>query len=265
MCLLLIAHQMHSRYGLVIAANRDEFFARPTAALDYWQDMPHVLAGRDLSGQGTWFGISSHGDLAAITNYRNPHRNIANAPTRGRLVSEFIANAHLAPPTYMASLERNAGRYNGFNLIVGRVGNLWYFSNRSSDHAQQLPPGYYAISNHLLDTPWPKVVKGKAKLKKVLQSNEHLPEAMLFDILADRDIPEDKQLPDTGVGLAWERRLAPLFITSPEYGTRSSTLLLIEHSGKTTLVERSFKTDGSGRTASPDRVFHLQLPGNRAN
>jgi uncharacterized protein with NRDE domain len=238
MCLILFSYRIHPDYRLIVAANRDEFYARPTAALDYWKDHPDVLAGRDLKGNGTWLGVTRSGRLAAITNYREPAAPIENAPSRGRLIGDFlIGNA--SPQRYLNAISKTGSAYNGFNLIAGDLAGLYYYSNRAPK-VRQLQAGIYGISNHLINTPWPKIKKGKALLQDQLCGREKIDVAKIWEILADRTLPADKDLPDTGVGLEWERILAPLFISSPDYGTRSSSIILMEYSGRTTFMERTF-------------------------
>ena len=237
MCLLLLAVQSHPVYKLIIAANRDEFYERPTAPAAFWKDAPGILGGIDLRAGGTWFGITKKGRIAAITNYRDPASLKPHAPSRGGLVSDFLKGEE-DPEAYLARLDLNAGVYNGFNLIVGVKEQLYWYSNRG-DGVASLMPGIYGVSNHLLNTPWPKVSQGKAALKNIV-SNESLPSPeVLFDMLLDRSIPEDDTLPDTGVGIEWERILSPVFISSPDYGTRSSTLLFIDRDDHVTFVERT--------------------------
>ncbi|MBW1782077.1 MAG: NRDE family protein [Deltaproteobacteria bacterium] len=238
MCLLLMALQSHPAHKLVIAANRDEFYERPTTPAAFWEDAPHILGGKDLRAGGTWFGITKKGRIAAITNYRDPASVKPNAPSRGELVSGFLAGDE-DPESYLTRLDLKAGDYNGFNLIVGDANRLYWFSNRGHGVAH-LMPGIYGVSNHLLDTPWPKVSRGKAALKNILSRNPAPSLEGLMDILLDRSIPNDESLPETGVGIEWERILSPVFISSPDYGTRSSTILLIDRDDQVTFLERTY-------------------------
>ena len=243
MCLILFAYGRHPRYRLVLAANRDEFYGRPTAAARFWDEAPDLLAGRDLKGGGTWLGVTRAGRFAAITNYREPGFHEKAAPSRGALVTDFLRGED-EPATYLETLAPTAARYNGFNLLIGDVGMqptaaLGYFSNREG-HVRMLAPGLYGLSNHLLNTPWPKVERGKALLEEHLQGN-NVDASSLLDALDDPAQAPDDLLPDTGVGLAWERALSPLFIRSPDYGTRASSVLLIGHDGAVTFAERTFE------------------------
>ncbi|MBC8179160.1 MAG: NRDE family protein [Deltaproteobacteria bacterium] len=237
MCLLLLALESHPVYKLVIAANRDEFYDRPTAPASFWDDRPDILGGRDLRAGGTWFGINKKGRVAAITNYRDPASIKSNAPSRGELVSDFLTGDE-KPEEYFASLDLKARAYNGFNLLVGVKDQICWYSNRGKG-TRSLIPGIYGVSNHLLDTPWPKVSRGKSSLENILLNNPITSPEVLFHMLLDRSIPDDDNLPDTGVGLEWERLLSPIFIASPNYGTRSSTILLIDQNDHVTFMERT--------------------------
>ncbi len=242
MCLLLFAWKAHPYYPLILAANRDEFYERPSAAAGFWEDAPDILAGRDLKEGGTWLGITRSGRLAALTNYRDPASLKKNAPSRGRLVSGYLLGKEKAE-TYLNRIASEAFRYNGFSLLAGDLSDLFYFSNRGTQ--TRLAPGIYGLSNSLLDVPWPKVALGKKKLGDLLDKKVRPTTGAIFKLLSDRAIPPDDQLPGTGVGLEWERILSPLFIQSPFYGTRSSTVLLVDREGKTTFSERVFDERGA--------------------
>jgi uncharacterized protein with NRDE domain len=241
MCLILIAYQVHPRYPLILAANRDEFYQRPTAAAAFWPDAPHILGGRDLVHQGTWLGVTRSGRFAALTNYRDPHAAKRNAPSRGGLVSGFL-QSETRPEDFLERLRSEASKYNGFNLLFGDQAGLCCFSNKSGE-AVRLTPGIHGLSNHLLDTSWPKVVRGKESLAQVVRSDEFLRED-LFAILADRTQASDELLPETGVGLMRERMLSSIFIASERYGTRSSTVLLIDAHRQVSFSERTFHGGG---------------------
>lgn len=252
MCLILLAYEVHPRYRLILAVNRDEFYRRPTAAAAYWEEAPHLFAGRDLVRGGTWLGVSRSGRLAALTNYREPHRTGQDAPSRGRLVSDFLKSETTAQD-YLERLRRERLPYHGYNLLLGDLDCLYWHSNRS-EQAVRLVPGFYGLSNHLLDTPWPKVVRGKEALARLVAAGNFAAEDLLA-ILADSSLAPDEQLPETGVGLEWERLLSAIFITSDSYGTRSSTVVLIDSDQRLTFVERSF--NGS---EARDRKVSFRLP-----
>jgi uncharacterized protein with NRDE domain len=241
MCLILFAHRVHPAYPLVVAANRDEWFRRPTAPAGFWPDAPEVLAGRDLEQQGTWLGVTRAGRFAALTNYRDPGANRPDAPSRGTLVSAFL-RSRIPPGEYLEHLRRDASRYNGFSLLAGDGTALCYFSNRQGE-VRSLTPGVYGLSNSLLDVDWPKVQSGKSRLAATLDRRPDA--AALLDILDDTGLASDALLPSTGVSLDWERRLSSLRIVADEYGTRSSTALVVGADGEVSFVERSFGADGS--------------------
>jgi uncharacterized protein with NRDE domain len=238
MCLILLAWEKHPRWRLVVAANRDEFHARPTAAAAWWPQAPDLLAGRDLKAGGTWLGVTRGGRFAAVTNIREPQGSRPDAPSRGHLPGNFLLSR--APSlAYLAMLMPRAPFYNGFNLLVMDGVTLGYLSNREPG-MRTLPPGIYGVSNHLLDTPWPKVVRGKDDLRAALEldDGDEL-EARLFAALARRDPAPEGELPQTGVGPELERALSSAFISTPEYGTRSSTVLLLGREGEVRMTERT--------------------------
>ncbi len=237
MCLILFAYHVHPDYSLILAANRDEFYDRPTAPADFWSSHPQVLAGIDLKEKGTWLGVTREGKFAAITNYRDPASWKADAPSRGKLVSRYLTGS-AGPEKYLRSVVKKADVYNGFNLLLGDGADLFVYSNRGD--VRKLSPGIYGLSNELLDTPWPKVRRGKQLLKKALAQKGKELEETLFDLLSDRLVPSDRNLPDTGIGLEWERLLSTMFITSPIYGTRSSTLLFIGKNRRVKLIEKIY-------------------------
>jgi uncharacterized protein with NRDE domain len=242
MCLILFAVACHPRYRLVLAANRDEFYQRPTEAAMFWNDFPNVLAGRDLLSSGTWLGISKTGRLAAVTNFRDPNQSTGEK-SRGFLVSNFLSNTHPIAE-YLSQIQSQKDEYAGFNLLTAdfsRSNEIFYFSNRE-DAVKAINPGVYGLSNHLLDTPWPKVLKGKSKLQKTLE-NEELSVDSIFEMLADRTIAEVKDLPDTGIGKEREKVLSPAFIEASDYGTRCSTVILIDNDNQVKFIEKSFKPD----------------------
>jgi len=237
MCLILLAYRQHADYPLVLAANRDEFYARPTQALQPWPDAAHILAGRDLQAGGTWLGVDTAGRLAALTNYRGAVKPTA-ARSRGELTADFL-RSDASAEAYLAQLSRAADRYQGFNLLLYDHSGLWYFSNRSSALAQQLTAGVYGLSNHLLDTPWPKTSRGKQALRQALIAPSL---DALLSLLQDRWHPPSEQLPDTGLDERRERLLAPIFIAGEDYGTRCSTALLQDNNKRWSMAEHSHTT-----------------------
>jgi len=256
MCLVLLALDTHPDYALVLAANRDEFYDRPTAPAAFWEDAPGVLAGRDLRAGGTWLGIDRLGRLAAVTNYRQGQRETPAPRSRGHLVSDYLTS-QVDARAHVARVERDAGLYNGFNLICGDAGGLTYFSNREGP-ARALGPGVYGLSNHLLDSPWPKVTAGKNGLTALLSTGGGELLSSLFALLSDHRQVADDLLPRTGVSPEWERLLSSAFIASAEYGTRSSTVVLLGRDSRAQLVERTF---GPGGTPGEEVRFEFDLAG----
>jgi uncharacterized protein with NRDE domain len=250
-CLLMVAVGQHPDWPLVLAANRDEFHRRPTAHAAFWGDAPHVLAGRDLEGGGTWMGVTRSGHVAALTNYRDPARMRRDAPSRGMLVGDYLRN----PPgdaDQVERLQQTAAEHNGYNLLFGRVDSLLVFSNVDG-RIHSLGPGIHGLSNHLLNSPWPKVERARQGIDEVLTDPGDDPVDRLMALLADRTPAPDASLPDTGVGLAAERALSPIFLQIPAmgYGTRSSTVVLVDGRRNLTFVEERF--DDAGRPAGRER------------
>ena len=247
MCLILLACGVHPEYPLVIAANRDEYYKRPTAAAAFWPDQPQILAGRDLECMGTWLGVTRAGRFAALTNFRDPQARKTDAPSRGQLVSGFLVSGR-EPREYLEEIAKRAPEYNGFNLLAGDSHAVFIFSSRTGA-VEQLSPGVHGLSNHLLDTPWPKVVRGKRRLQSAL-AGEPSPEALL-ELLQDREPVSESELPDTGIGPEMERVLSPALIVSEEYGTRASTVVLFGQDGGVSFSERTILRGGAaGATIS---------------
>jgi uncharacterized protein with NRDE domain len=240
MCLILFAHRVHPDYPLVVAANRDEYYRRPTVIAAFWDDHPQVLAGRDLECMGTWLGVTRAGRFAALTNFRDPSERKTNAPSRGQLVSDFLTSER-EPREYLEDVAARAPDYNGFSLLVGDVDRIFYFCNRAGP-AQQVSRGIHGLSNNLLDTPWPKVTRGRQRLQEAL-ADEPNAEALL-DLLHDCEPAAESELPDTGVGMQLERVLSPALIVSPQYGTRSSTAVLFGADGSVSFSERTILPGG---------------------
>ena len=238
MCLIVFAWRPGNARPLIVAANRDEFHARPTQALAAWEDAPGVYAGRDLEAGGTWLGVNADGRFAALTNIRDPHQPPARK-SRGELVARFLSSS-LPIDQYLADVNGRSIEYAGFNLLVGTRDELWHY-NANETEATQLKAGVYGLSNAGLDTPWPKLIKARAALSELLDNPE--PQALL-GILSDPQTAPFADLPDTGVGLATESLLSSVFIASPSYGTRASTALIVNADGTRRMLERSFGPHG---------------------
>jgi uncharacterized protein with NRDE domain len=237
MCLIAFAVDLHPRYQLVLVANRDEFRNRGASPAGFWPDAPHVLAGRDLQAGGTWIGVTIGGKVAAVTNYRDARQQVADPPSRGQLVAGYLRDDAMTAADLRDYLERHASDYDGFNLIYGTWRDLHYFTNRGGGSGP-VSAGIHGLSNHLLDTRWPKVVVAKDRLTSLLQQPEMDP-AELIRSLSDPFPFADELLPDTGIGPERERFLSPLFIKGEVYCTRSTTVLLVGRDGEVALVEQS--------------------------
>lgn len=251
MCLILFAYKVHPNYPLILAANRDEYYQRPSRATSWWPEQPDLLAGKDLEGGGTWMGVTRSGGFAAITNVRE------GTPTKGEFLSRGeIPLAYLKKPQnnnlFHQYLYSSRSQFRGYNLIYGTPDHLQFFSNRSS-HIENLPPGIYGLSNATLNTPWPKIINGKNRLTSHIKA-KNLSIDCLFDILSDETIAPDHDLPDTGITPETERLLSATYIKGENYGTRSSSILLIDRYGKIELHEKERAPNGG-----PTNIFSFQI------
>ena len=241
MCLIVLAWRARQGLPLLVAANRDEWRERPAAPAHWWPDHPRIFAGRDLQARGTWMGVTRGGRFAAVTNFRDPADRRSTARSRGELVTQFLLS-DAEPRAFMVSLVSRAADYNAFNLIAGDGHSLWYFGSRAGV-ASEIQPGVHGLSNHLLDEPWPKVVRARAAMQEALTQPD--PSDDLFSLLADRtEAPEDA-LPKTGVAPEWERRLSAPLITGEDYGTRSSTVIAVAAFGAISFEERTLGAAGN--------------------
>ena len=243
MCLIFLSLHQHPNYKLLVAANRDEFYARKTEPAKFWEDHPQILGGRDLEARkpdgtcGTWMAMNKNGRIAMVTNYRDLKNLKQKAPSRGHLVTDFLlTNEH--PEKYLKSIEPHAQEYNGFNLMVGTADELYYLSNYK-EGVSKIENGIHGLSNALLDTPWPKVISGKERMKQLFNENKIDSQIILDAMTNERQAPDD-QLPETGVGLERERMLSSMFIKSPNYGTRCSTFVAIDKNNKVEFIERVY-------------------------
>lgn len=238
MCLIVFNYKNHPKYDLIFAANRDEFYERPTRAAQFWDRYPHVLAGKDLSGGGTWMGINRSGQIASLTNFRDPSITRQNPPSRGNIVIDYLTQKKDSR-SFLKNLHQQAQRYMGFNVIAGSMAGLYHYSNLEKT-INKIEPGIHGLSNELLDTPWPKVERAKSGLETLIQQN-NITKEYLFDLLADKKPADEEDLPDTGIPKELEKQVSPIFIQTEDYGTRSSTILLIEKDNTVTFMERRFK------------------------
>ncbi|WP_106449045.1 NRDE family protein [Trichococcus alkaliphilus] len=253
MCLISIQLSQNASYKLILVANRDEQYDRPSLPAHFWPDHPDLLAGKDLSARGTWLGITKQGRIAAVTNsYLMTTQESDQKLSRGNLVMDYLTGT-TGPEDYLNQVRQQRTDYNGFNLIIGSSHSLHHYNN-ILDEINVLQTGNHAVSNATLDTPWPKVTRTKAAMAE-LASSPLLEEEAIFRIMADRTPPPDDQLPDLPLDLPILRAVSANFIQTERYGTRSTSLILIDHSDRVTFVERSYLPDGT----SSDVRFNFQL------
>lgn len=258
MCIAYLSIGRHPDWPLFIAANRDEYHARASCTAAPWPQASCVIAGTDLVGGGTWLGVTRSGRFGFLTNYRDPATTIANAPSRGQLVSHYLAGG-ATPQDYVNAIFKEQARFNGFNLIVGDLSQTWYTGNRTPANAPlQLQAKSYTLSNHLLDTPWPKTILLRQALDKFPLSSLEKSTDTVFKLLHDTTPAADADLPTTGVPLDKERLLGSPFIISPDYGTRCSTIVAINANGWGFLAEVTYNPDGDivERHDWPFSIFH---------
>ena len=239
MCVIYFAFEHHADHPLILLANRDEYYDRPSAAASYWEDHPDIYGGRDLVGGGTWLGVTRGGRFAAVTNFRDPSAPTGNR-SRGELVAGFLKTDD-RPEDYLEQIRSAGDDYSGFNLLVGHVEtkpDLFYYSNRGG-RPRQLAPGVYGLSNHVLDTPWPKVANGKAAFKDLLERGD-ISDDSLFNLLSDETLAPDDELPSTGIAYDAEKAISSIFIKTKGYGTRCSTVLKFGRDLAWTFEERVF-------------------------
>jgi uncharacterized protein with NRDE domain len=253
MCLILVAWRGHEKYPCVVAANRDELHSRPTAAAHWWRTRPPILAGRDLSAGGTWFGLTRSGRFAALTNYRGHEPRRADAPSRGTLVTSILQSSDRIEQS-LEYLRGVSADYNGFNLLFCDGERLAVYESVLG-RGRELGPGIYGLSNDLLDTPWPKVQTAKSRLSKALSELETT-DATLALLRDDAPAPDD-QLPRTGVSLPWERLLSSAFVRAPDYGTRCSTVVRIDEGRRACFDEWTWDAAGE-QTGAVSLQFELE-------
>jgi uncharacterized protein with NRDE domain len=247
MCLLVLGWRNHADYRLVVAANRDEFHARPSAPLAAWEDAPGIIGGRDLQAGGAWFAVDVRRRFGIVTNFREFGRRRRSAPSRGGLIPGYLA-ASLTPGEHLQALETDAPGLAGFNLLLADRESLWYATNRADQFARELAPGNYGLSNEFLDTPWPKLVRVRARFDEILQSpaasDARALEQSMFEMLADRTTAPVDALPAGDLSPEWAKKLSAPFVLDPGYGTRCSTILTISSQGVLRIAERRFDANG---------------------
>lgn len=247
MCLLAIAWDTHPSYQMIFAGNRDEYHSRPTAAAHWWGSNRSVLAGKDLLAGGTWAAITREGRFAVVTNYRESRNPPDDAISRGNLVTEFIADRR-TPDAFVQDKGGSLERYAGFNLLVGLIGgrtssSMHYSSNRDTARAR-LEAGIHGVSNHRLNTPWPKLLRITQGMSRLIEKDRLEPHE-LFRLLEDRRPADDRELPATGLDVDQERLLSSPFIVNERYGTRSATIILVTRTGQVRFLEKQYNRDGN--------------------
>lgn len=252
MCLIAFSYKTHPQYPLILAANRDELYNRPTRKAQFWKEEPTILAGKDLKGGGTWLGVSKDQKIAALTNYRDIKSIKENAPTRGNIIKNFLT-AGSSAENFLQDLSKKGNSYNGFNLIAGSINNLFYYSNQKNTFTE-IEPGIHSVSNAFLDTPWPKTEAIVRQFKEKTAGKEPKEEE-LFRILCNTDQYPDQDLPETGLPKEMERAVSAIFIKTPGYGTRCSTLVFVDNQGEITFVERTFLPG----TTEPDSTVRFRI------
>ncbi|ABR49833.1 protein of unknown function DUF833 [Alkaliphilus metalliredigens QYMF] len=256
MCILFFAYKVHPKYDFIFLGNRDEFTNRPTLNSHFWDTYPNILAGIDLEKGGTWAGVTKEGRVAFLTNYRDPSLPSTAPLSRGFLTRDFLIQGG-SPLSYLENIQTNQSKYNGFNLIVGTLNDLWFYSNIENE-IRPIKPGLYGLSNALLNTPWFKVDRGKKRLAALLDTDFTVEQ--LFDILDDTEVPPDGKLPKTGVPLEMERLLSTIHIDSPAYGTRSKTVILMTNKGELQFYEKALEPKGNWALATYQFNVHMEHP-----
>ncbi len=243
MCLILFAYRQHADYPLIVIANRDEYYARPTRNAHWWDDAD-IFAGRDLEAGGTWLGLNRQGLFAAVTNVREPGGMSPGKQSRGELTRNYLADSS-PPQQYLHNLAGHDQDYSGFNLLLGSPQGIWFYSNRDQE-IRSIEPGIYGISNGLFDEPWPKLSSGKAELETLLAGG--IDSVQLMEILTDHRVAQDHELPNTGVSLDIERMLSSRFIRSPEYGTRACSVVIFDNDNHVSFHEQNYPdAENTGR------------------
>jgi len=255
-CLVLVGWQQHADFPLIVAGNRDEFHARPTKPAHWWPDKPDVVGGRDLQAAGTWLALHRSGRFATVTNYRDAEQPSAKFRSRGHLVTDFLESGE-EPLDYLSTVD--GPQYAGFNLLLSDGKTLAWMSNRS-DEPRVLAPGIYGLSNALLDSPWRKVIRSKATLKQLIDDS-NVDETRLLRLLNDREKAPVDEIKDSRLPFATAHSISAPFVVLPDYGTRSSTVVVLDAEGAWNYKERRFNASGNAigdttfafRTSTVDR------------
>lgn len=237
MCLIVFGYDVHPEYKLILAGNRDEFYQRPAVKAQFWDDKPGILGGRDSKAGGTWLGVNLSGHFAAITNYRDIPRHDPDAKSRGHIITKYLSGT-MSPVDYLQYLDQKDEIYNGYNLIAGDMSGIGHYSNYENK-VNVISPGIHGISNALLNTPWFKVEKAKNQFEELINSGS-VDDESLFALLTDSELAVKSELPKTGLDPEMEQAVSSIFIKTPDYGSRCSTLLYLKRDGTIRFVERSY-------------------------
>jgi len=256
MCFIAFSYKQHSKYKLIFCANRDEFYNRKAVEMHFWPENDSILAGKDVQGGGTWLGITKKGKLAALTNFREQSTVSPTKPSRGQIVKKFLEQDY-ETKEFIDYLKKSKSFYEGYNLIFGTIDKLYYFSNRSNG-TLPISPGLYGLSNATLDTPWPKIKRGKALLAEAI-SKPDFSITELFNVLTDNHKVHDDMLPDTGISPVYEKELSPIFVNMEHYGTRSSTVILVDYDYNANVYEQRYDNKGKVKGNS-QFCFKIESP-----
>lgn len=262
MCLIILALHCHAQYPFVFAGNRDEFFGRATSPAGWWSETPGVLGGRDLEAGGTWMGVTTNGRLAAVTNYREHVTRSPTARSRGELVSQFLCS-EASCSTYADQIATRASTYSGYSLLTGTgIGSpaceVWVDSNRTGAGATRLAQGIFGLSNGPPNAPWPKLVRARHGVERALRATDLERSTLaqtLLELLSDQSLADGADLPATGIAPELEHKLSAIFVRMPDYGTRTSTALIIDHRGAAFFIERTYDLEN----APEERSFSFQI------
>lgn len=255
MCLIVFSYQYHNKYPFILAGNRDEFYDRPAKQAHFWDTNPRMLAGRDLKAGGTWLGVSEKGEFGAITNYRNLYNPTESERTRGEIIPDFLTG-HKPAKEKLNAINEMKHKYSGFNLLAGSARQLYYLNNINGDY-RPIVPGIHGISNAFLDTSWPKVEKARNEFEEIT-SSETIDKEAIFQLLETSDPFPEEFLPDTGLSKEMEKEVSPIFIETEGYGTRCSSLLMIDHDGTVKFTEKTFRIQNGKSESVKEFSFDIE-------
>lgn len=262
MCLIVLALRSHAQYPFVLAANRDEYFERQSSQAEWWPNAPGILGGRDLEGGGTWMGVTTNGRLSAVTNYRERLARSPTARSRGELVSQFLCS-DASCTSYAAHVATRASSYSGYSLLTATgIGSsaceIWIGSNRTSASTTRVSRGIFGLSNGAPNAPWFKLVRARHGLEGALHATNLECTSLaqtLLKLLSDPSMADASELPATGLEPELERKLSAIFVRMPDFGTRTSTILIVDYRGAAFFIERTFDLENT----SHERSFRFQI------